>query len=326
MTIAALEDELAAVPVPGRARELVEVELAAAGRDRAAALTEKPPNYVRATALDATVGELEDELAAVPDPGRARELVEEELAAARRDRDEELAENPPNYSQADELAQTTDLGFARAERVFGEAIVEVRERELAAFRDVAGLADPFRSTGKATHDLFARVEMALAVASEKLAGRGEGLAFPETDERIEESTIPGCRAAHVTGRHDWDAMRLGHRGRATPDAFDARIEQMRDVDRELVAENVPGTTQKRGPQPLVTSQQHTPFPGQGFDLAPVDPNPMSCARVAGFELLVTSSMGEGQESTQTSPAFGGLHEQEKPIGMAQRSPSPGVAT
>ena len=79
---------------------------------------------------------------------------------------------------------------------------------------------------------------------------------------------------------------------------------MRDVDRELVAEDVPGATQKRGPQPLVPSQEHTPFAGQGFDLAPFDPNPISCTRVAGFELLVTSSMGEGQESTQTSPAFG----------------------
>ena len=107
------------------------------------------------------------------------------------------------------------------------------------------------------------MEMAFSIARKELAGAGEGFAFPETDERIEESTLPGCRAAHVTARHDGDAIGLGQTGGPAPDAFDARIEQMRDVDRELVAEDVPGTTQKRGPQPFVTSQQHTPFARQG---------------------------------------------------------------
>ena len=106
VTIAALEDELAAVPVPGRARELVEVELAAAGRDRAAALAEKPADYDLAAALDATMVVLQNELAALPEPGRARELVEAELAAARRDRDEVLAENQPNYAAAIVLDST----------------------------------------------------------------------------------------------------------------------------------------------------------------------------------------------------------------------------
>ena len=219
-------------------------------------------------------------------------------------------------TDSSQLAKAAHLGLAGAQGVSGKAIVELFERELAAFRDDASLADPFGVIGEALHDLFAGLQMSLAIGREESPGTREGLALPKADQRIEESAIPGHRTTHVARRHDRDALGPGHLGRSTPHPGDATVEPMRDVDCESLPEDVPGLTEEGGPKLLVASEEHAPFAREGLELAPFDPDPISRTRVPGLERLAPSAVRQAQESTKTPPALGRLHEQQQPVGRS----------
>ena len=126
----------------------------------------------------------------------------------------------------DELTQAAHLGFAFPQRVLRKAIVEVLECELTAFRDGAGREDPIRPIGEATYDLFSGMQMSLAVRGQMTPCRIERLAFAQANERIEQSSISGGGAAHITRGDDLYAARLCHGGRVPPDAFGMAIEEM----------------------------------------------------------------------------------------------------
>ena len=120
------------------------------------------------TAAEAEISENADELIERARTG-CREAFAELVRAHQRTVRLYLNRFVASRADADELAQTTDLGFPRMERVLGKAIVEVFECEFTAFRDGAGREDPFRSIGEAPHDLFTGMEMSFAVRGEMTA-------------------------------------------------------------------------------------------------------------------------------------------------------------
>jgi len=84
--------------------------------------------------------------------------------------------------------------------------------------------------GEATHHLFARMEMPLAIGRKKSSCIRECLAFSETYECIKEMTLLGGGAAHVSRGDDWNGLSFGHSSGSLSQTFYAPIKKMRDVD------------------------------------------------------------------------------------------------
>ena len=148
--------------------------------------------------------------------------------------------------------------------------------------------------GEAAHDLGAVVEMAFSIGREQAAGAVEGDPLAQTDERVEQPAIAWARTAHVPARDDGDAARRGESRRPAAGAGLAAIEQMRDVDREAIAEDGLRALEECFREPFIAADEHAPMPGERLELGPLDLDAIARPGISRFELFVAASVREGQ--------------------------------
>jgi hypothetical protein len=101
-------------------------------------------------------------------------------------------------------------------------------------------------------------------------------------------------------------MRAGHGCCTTSDAFSATVEEVGNIDRESLAENLFGGVEQLWSEPFIPPQEDAPMSSMVFEFFPMKPNTAACPGIARLEHLVATGMSQGEQTTQTSPTLGGL--------------------
>ena len=100
-------------------------------------------------------------------------------------------------------------GFAGRQRVFGELVAEIGEREAEARRDGLGVGDGFGDVGEELRHFRRAFEMAFGVAREQAAGFGERGFVMQAGEDVEDFALGFRRVADAVGGDEGQLQSAG---------------------------------------------------------------------------------------------------------------------
>ena len=190
-----LEEELHLHRIDGRDRERVADGAVGGG---AAALHEDP-------VLEAEAHDVPDdqEVAGEIELLDHRELFLDLRLRARRQRTEARARAVPR-----DLPQVRGRRLAGRQRVLGEAVAEIREREVEALRELGGVVERLRQVGEELGHLARVLEVAArAAAARSLPAASSVVWWRIAGEDVVEVLVARARVAHAVRRDERQAMR-----------------------------------------------------------------------------------------------------------------------
>ena len=165
-----------------------------------------------------------------------------------------------------QASQPGGLACSLGNREGGEAVAQVLQRELAAFGNVPGGADPVGPVGEAPDHLGRGVQVALGVHGEPAAGEVERSLPAQTGECIEEGASFGSGVAHISRCDHGHPALLRQCSRAPCRGFGRAVHVARHIDPEpgfaaAAREDRAGAVEAPDPEPGVAAHQRRETPG-----------------------------------------------------------------